>query len=213
MKKTIIISGGEKGGIEYAFSYKEQEAGKPYIIACDKGYRYAAEENIRPDKIIGDFDSYDGELPADIPVEKLPVEKDDTDTMHAIREAVEIGSELIVMCCAGGGRMDHYLSNIQAGRYAAERGSHVIIASKDTIIHILHNKDLTLLRNDDMSLSVLSLSDESTVSVIGTKYEAESVKITGDFPLGQSNEWASDQACISVHEGTVIVILSIFQTI
>ena len=43
----------------------------------------AVEAGIKPDLIIGDLDSYKGDIPKDVPIEKLPVEKDDTDTGHS----------------------------------------------------------------------------------------------------------------------------------
>ena len=53
-----IISGGEfapLGGIENAAC----------VIACDRGYEYAARCGIKPDLLLGDFDSYTGALPAE----------------------------------------------------------------------------------------------------------------------------------------------------
>ena len=77
-KSCAIISGGEFSpinGIENA----------DYIIACDKGYEHAAACGITPDLLVGDFDSYKGERDKRVPVLDLPVEKDDTDTMAAVR--------------------------------------------------------------------------------------------------------------------------------
>ena len=75
MKKLCaIISGGEPDdltGIHEA----------DFIIACDRGYAYAKEAGIRPDLLVGDFDSYRGALDKSVPVLDLPVEKDDTDTI------------------------------------------------------------------------------------------------------------------------------------
>ncbi len=208
MKKTIIISGGEKGGLDFSLSYKPEQYTTTYVIACDKGYQYAKEAGIRPDLIIGDFDSYEGELPKDIKVEQLPTEKDDTDTMHAIRNAVENESDCIIIACGMGGRLDHLLSNIQAARYAADHGAFVIVAGKDTICYVLHDRTLLLDKNPEYSLSVLSLSDESRVTIKGTKYEAENVVITADFPIGQSNEWQENKAEIAVFSGTAMVVTS-----
>ena len=85
MKKLCaIISGGQAddlAGIRDA----------DFIIACDRGYAYAKEAGIRPDLLVGDFDSYKGERDKRVPVLDLPVEKDDTDTMAAVRWAVSEG--------------------------------------------------------------------------------------------------------------------------
>ncbi len=211
MKKTIIISGGEKGGLDFARAYKAEDYTNTYIIACDKGYRYAQEAGVRPDLIIGDFDSYTGNLPGDIAVEHLPVEKDDTDTMHAVRDAVSNGSDILIICCALGGRLDHLISNIQAARYAVERGLKAIVAGTDTIIYIIRDGKLILTKDQRYSLSVLSLSDESIISIKGTKYEVTDAKITADFPIGQSNEWEEDTAEIKVSSGTVMIITSLLK--
>ena len=91
-----IISGGrfsELNGIEAA----------DFVIACDKGVEYAAHGGVLPDLLVGDFDSYHGALPEGVPVLELPVEKDDTDTMAAIRWAVGEGySEITTAHWAGG---------------------------------------------------------------------------------------------------------------
>lgn len=82
MKKPwAIVSGGR-------FSPLADIEKCGYIIACDRGYEYLHEAGLRPDLLVGDFDSYTGPLPRDVPRLDLPVEKDDTDTMAAIRHAL-----------------------------------------------------------------------------------------------------------------------------
>ena len=110
-----IISGGE-------YSPMDDIKAAEYIIACDRGYSYAKRSGIVPDLLLGDFDSYTGNLPEGAAVERLPREKDDTDTMHAVRRALELGFTRISLYCALGGRLDHLLANLQAASYAAERG-------------------------------------------------------------------------------------------
>ncbi len=54
-----------------------------YVIACDGGYAHAVESGVRPDLVVGDFDSYDGRLDPTLKIVRVPCEKDDTDTMLA----------------------------------------------------------------------------------------------------------------------------------
>ena len=91
-----IISGGE-------YSPMDDIKAAEYIIACDRGYSYAKRSGIVPDLLLGDFDSYTGKLPEGAAVERLPREKDDTDTMHAVRRALELGFTRISLYCALGG--------------------------------------------------------------------------------------------------------------
>ena len=76
--QCVIFAGGEfcvPHGIENA----------DFVIACDFGYSYAVRCGIRPDLLVGDFDSYHGSLPAGIPRLDLPIEKDDTDTIDQLQ--------------------------------------------------------------------------------------------------------------------------------
>lgn len=52
-KPWAIVSGGR-------FSPLTDLEKCGYIIACDKGYVYLAERGLRPDLLVGDFDSYTG---------------------------------------------------------------------------------------------------------------------------------------------------------
>ena len=79
-----------------------------YIICADGGLRTAQRMGIRPDLLIGDFDSM--EQPACRPAETitLPVCKDDTDMMAGIKEGNHPGVETLFV----------------AGRHRGADGSH-----------------------------------------------------------------------------------------
>ena len=194
-----IISGGE-------FSLFEDIEDADYVIACDRGYGYACRCGVRPDLILGDFDSYPDALPDDIPVERLPEEKDDTDTMHAIRRALERGFTSIRLYCALGGRLDHLFANLQSAAFAVKRGASVEIIGNDCRINVISESTLSLPERPGWSLSVFSLTDCCRhVSIRGTKYILDDVTVTNDFPVGTSNEWRGC-AEISAGEGILAVM-------
>lgn len=97
-KICAIISGGE-----YAAATGINEC--DYIIACDHGYEHAQRMEVGVDLLLGDFDSYAGTLPQDVEILRLPVEKDDTDTMSAVRHALSRGYRHIRIYRALGGRL------------------------------------------------------------------------------------------------------------
>ena len=197
----LIISGGD-------FSPFTVPAGA-FVIACDRGYAYAQSCGVRPDLVVGDFDSYGGEVDAGIPVRKLPVEKDDTDTVSALRYALDRGCREITLVCALGGRLDHLLANLQAAVFAAKQGAALRILGEDTEILTLRQGSLRLPRKEGWSLSVFAAEDRCRgVSIRGAKYELQEAELTNDFPLGVSNEWAADAAEISVREGTLLIVFS-----
>ena len=84
-------------------------------IAADCGYKHALELSVKPDLLIGDFDSIgnDTELPSDIERITLPCEKDCTDTQAAFCAAVERGYDTIVIIGGMGTRLDHSLSSFE----------------------------------------------------------------------------------------------------
>jgi thiamine pyrophosphokinase len=198
----IIISGGEYDIIP------EVQPGD-YVIACDKGYEYAKRSGIRPDIVIADFDSYDGSVDITIPVLKYPCEKDDTDTMAAVKYAVAKGFSDIVLCCAQGGRTDHALANIQSCAYAADRGIKVTICSSDNEIRFLKDDFTEIEKKEGFSLSVFSFTDRSEgVDILGAKYEICNATVTNSFPLGVSNEWREDIVKIAVKSGILMIVTS-----
>ena len=201
MKRCFIFAAGTFYGLR-----KRPEAGD-MVIAADAGYRVCQQEGLVPDVILGDFDSM--EAPdAGEKVCRLPVEKDDTDTMAAIRHAVTVGCGEIWLYCAMGGRLDHLLGNLQAAAFAVKHGVWVRIIDRETEIRVFTGGCITVPEREGWSLSVLALSDRCTgVSIHGTKYELENVTVENSFPIGVSNQWQGD-AEISVAAGVLAVMES-----
>lgn len=199
-KACAIISGGE-------YAPMEDISECAYVIACDRGYEYAVREGVAPSLIIGDFDSFSGTLPEGAEILRLPVEKDDTDTMSAVRYALKLGYKSIRIYCALGGRLDHLYANIQAAAFAAARGARVRLYGRDTEIYVFGGGALTLPRREGWSLSVFAVTDEARgVSIRGAKYPLDGVTLTNTFPVGTSNEWRGT-AEVEVGEGIIAVML------
>ncbi len=209
-KSCLIISGG-------VFSpLPENYSGADYVIACDKGWQYAGKLGIRPDLIIGDFDSSDmpdpggelGHAPAAL-IERFPVKKDDTDTMLAARRALEKGCSDILICCAFGGRLDHTLANIQTAAFLVSNGARVRLSGEGADAAAFTNGTERFPALKGHSLSVFALSDECKgVTIRKAKYCCENVTLTNSFPLGVSNAWEEGEAEISVKNGILLVMMS-----
>ena len=199
-KHCMIISGGD-------FSPIPQPGPDTFVIACDRGYAYAERCGIRPDLLVSDFDSYSGSIDPSIPVHRFRAEKDDTDTMIAIRTAIERGFTRAELYCALGGRLDHTLANLQSLVFAEKHGLSMRIHGADTEIFSLRNGSLRLPRREGFSLSVFAAGGLCRgVSLRGAKDPLEDAELRPDFPLGVSNEWAAPEAEISVREGTLLIV-------
>ena len=75
------------------------------LIAADGGVRHAQRLGLTPDAILGDFDSL-GYVPESANTIIHPVEKDDTDTLLAVKKGFEMGyKDFRIFGCIGG-RLD-----------------------------------------------------------------------------------------------------------
>ncbi len=186
MRRCLIIAGG-------SYSAIGPVGRDDFVLACDRGYAYCAREGIRPDLILGDFDSYSGELPAGVPVLRYPVEKDDTDTMLAVRWAGEQGFDAVRLCCAFGGRVDHLLSNVETLHYAAALGMEAEAEDDNTYLRILRPGTSMLPYREGRSLSLIALTEQvSGLTIRGAKYEVEDAVLHKPTTLGQSNAFRGD---------------------
>ncbi|MCL2512881.1 MAG: thiamine diphosphokinase [Oscillospiraceae bacterium] len=179
-----------------------------FIIACDYGLRHALNNNIAPHLIIGDFDSYSGEIPFGISVIRTPAEKDDTDMMLAVKHAINMGFSDFLLLGATGGRIDHYLANLAAAGFIAENGGFCETRDKNARILTFGNGTLDIPKRDGCILSVFPFSGECRgVTLEGVKYPLKNAALNPFDPVGVSNEFTADCAKITVKKGVLTVIL------
>ena len=217
MKKCLVISGGDFFAAPRSL-YDQAD----FVIACDKGWEYAKRLGFTPDVVIGDFDSYSGSegdacvsedgtsaLESTQKKIKLSTDKDDSDTLAAVKYAIKEGCDDFTFICAMGGRFDHLFCNIQTLSFIADRfGLARLFSEKDEII-VIKDRSITIPKKEGWSLSVFSLCDESRgVTEEGTRWLLNGAIMQQSAPYGLSNEWTADKAEVSVEEGTLIIILS-----
>ena len=206
MKKCAIFSGGE---IKDLSSVEITHLKDFLIISADAGYLYAQKLGITTDIIVGDFDTL-GYVPKNVDevLRHIP-EKDDTDTMLAIKTALARDCKYIEIYGALGGRLDHSFANIQALSYIKSHGADGKIISDNEVIMLLYNEKIKLQRKQNYSLSLFSYSDKCIgVTETGVKYPLDNYTLNSDFPLAVCNEIIDDFAQISVKSGKLLIIQS-----
>lgn len=206
MRKCAIIPTFIEGEISELFTNREDY----YVICADGGYANAARAGIKPDLIIGDFDSYGGELPSDVPVQKLPVEKDDTDTGRSVAFAIEQGFDDITIIGGIGGRFDHTIANVQTLAGACDKGVSIRMVSLGNEITCVKNGSITLPCREGWKIGVFSLTNESIgIDLEDVYYSLSDASLTNLFPLGVSNEFLPGKdAKITVRDGMLLVVIS-----
>ena len=108
MKRCVIVSGAEIENYGIVKTYLRSD---DYNIFCDCGLRHRQGLGAEPQLIVGDFDSYE-KPKTDIETISLPCEKDDTDTVFAVKEGLRRGYEEFLIVGAIGQRLDHSLGNL-----------------------------------------------------------------------------------------------------
>jgi len=202
MSKRIcyIVGAGEFYGFDTL--PKEQD----FVIAADGGLRYLEAKNISANLVIGDFDSLE-DVPIHPNVIKLDCEKDDTDTLSAIKEGIKAGYDTFYLYGGTGGRTEHTLANIQTLKKLSGQGKRGFLFGEDSIMTTITNAKVDFSAHDGGYISVFSLTDRSLgVNLKGLKYELNEATLTNDFPVGVSNEFVGKQSSIAVKDGTLLIV-------
>lgn len=199
----LIIAAGNSNNPQKLLEYADAA---DYIICADAGYEHAKSVGIVPDILVGDFDSL-SEKPAEfLRVVKLPVEKDETDTLYALRFAFSKGATKIVLYGGIGSRFDHSYANICLLHHAMIRDIPMVVTDGTTEVY-LTDSQLTLKGKKGQTISIYAFSDICQgVSLRGFYYPLENVLLEKYNIIGTSNLITEDVAEISVSDGNLLIV-------
>jgi thiamine pyrophosphokinase len=210
--RCIVVGAGDFTPIE--IDKKEDDL----CIAVDGGYLYCKLIGLTPDLIIGDMDSVDENIKLEISdikktnpekVIELNPEKDDTDTLAALRIGVERGYENFRIYGAMGGRVEHTFANIQCLSYLKNNGRKAYIMDANVMMTVIKNESVRFDKSMDGFLSVFSLGEKAEgVTIAGMKYPLSGATVTNDYPIGISNEFIGEAGTVSVENGMLLLIVS-----
>ncbi len=175
------------------------------LIAADGGFGTLKALGRRPDLTVGDFDSL-GYVPEG-PVIRHPPEKDDTDTLLAVREGLARGCDRFLLYGGVGGRLDHTLANLQTLAFIRERGAHGFLVGGGFTATLLRDEALTLPAVPGGILSVFAHGgDARGVTLEGLYYPLTDGTVSPAFPIGVSNAFTGAPVRIAVREGSLLVL-------
>jgi len=175
------------------------------VIAADGGLKHTEKLQIRPDVILGDFDSL-GYEPEGANV--FPVEKDDTDAMLAVRRGLALGyREFLLYGSLDGPRLDHTIANFQTLRYLCDQDAFGYLIGNSYVVTAVKNGSLCFPAGLEGTVSVFCLgADAEGVDIAGLYYPLKNGTLTAGFPLGVSNHFTGQEAKISVRSGSLLVL-------
>lgn len=199
MKKCIIFCAG-------GFDHLAAPIGETdLVIAADGGLRHTQKLGLTPHIIMGDFDSL-GYIPENALV--FPVEKDDTDSMLAIKQGLKLGcTEFVLYGCLDGSRVDHTMANFQALLFLKNHGAQGFLVGRTQIATVFQNEAVTFPADFRGGLSLFCMGkDAAGVTIRNLKYNLEGGSLTAGFPLGVSNSFVGMPALVQVEDGSLLAI-------
>lgn len=199
MKNCIIFCAAEFTGLAAPIGAED------LVIAADGGLKHTQTLGMTPDVILGDFDSL-GYAPQGANV--FPVEKDDTDSMLAVRHGLAEGCDTFFLYGSlDGPRLDHTIANFQTLQFIADRGGAGYLIGNDFMLTVVQNGRISFPAGCTGTISVFCLGpDASGVTLKGLYYPLEEGTLCAGFPLGVSNHFTGEPAEISVRQGSLLVL-------
>jgi thiamine pyrophosphokinase len=181
------------------------------IIAADSGANAANLLQLKPDYIIGDFDSIDPKTVAVLKEKnsefvRFPREKDATDTELAIDFAIKKGATAITLLGGtAGDRIDHVLANVLlASRYQIP----LFFVDADSILWLARGPKEEIIngRIDDL-LSLIPLSQKvEGIRTTGLQYSLKNELLEQGTSRGISNVFTKKKAIVQWEKGQLLII-------
>ena len=199
MEKCVIFCAGGFDGLAEPISDGD------FVMAADGGLQHIQKIELEPDGILGDFDSL-GYIPAGAKV--FPVEKDDTDSMLAVRRGLEMGYHHFVLYGAlDGPRLDHTIANFQTLQFLADHGATGYLIGLTTVATVVKNGAIAFPDDAEGIISVFCMgADAKGVTIRGLQYPLTEGTLTAGFPLGVSNHFIGEKCQISVKNGSLLIL-------
>ena len=202
-KRCVIVGGADIQN--YAF-IREKLCADDYVVFCDSGLKHLEHLQVLPSLIVGDFDSHENPH-LDVETIVLPCEKDDTDTVYAVKEAINRGFDDFLLIGVVGARLDHTLGNVSILLYLDSLGKKGSIIDDYSEMEIVSDEPVSIC--DQYSFfSLLNITGcAKGITITGAKYPLDGGGITCEYQYGISNEVLPGRtAQVAVASGKLLLI-------
>lgn len=201
------------GDIDPAFLAR-QLATADRVVAADGGAGAVTEAGGICDVIVGDGDSLGeagfAEAQAanpDVEVRRFPTAKDATDAELALRTALEVEPDRVIVVGAfGGARLDHELANVMLLANQRWRDRDVVLADGRREVRLVTDRtEIHGVAGNIVTLLAVG-GPVGKVHSDGLKYELAGRGLEVGTSLGVSNELAESRASLEVGSGMLLVV-------
>ena len=202
-KRCVIVGGAD---IEDYGRIRSSISENDYFVFCDSGLKHVQPLGVKPSLIVGDFDSHE-DPQLDIETIVLPCEKDDTDTVYGVKQAIARGLDEYLLIGVIGARIDHTLGNVSILLYLDSLGKKGRIIDDYSELEVVSN-GVASIDDSYAFFSLLSISGKASgITIRGAKYPLENGDLTCEYQYCISNEvLKGETAKVSVKEGRLLLV-------
>ena len=203
MKRCVIVGGADINNYDTIRSRLRED---DYILFCDSGLKHVSQLQVKPSLIVGDFDSHENPH-LDVETIVLPLEKDDTDTVFAVKEALKRGYEDFLLIGVIGARLDHTLGNVAILLMLDKEGKKGIILDDYSEMEIV-SEHPAFVKDTFAYFSLLNISGVAKgITIENAKFPLEHAEIPCEYQYGISNEVLPGRvAKISIECGKLLLV-------
>ena len=207
--RAFIIANGQ---IHEGDFYRSLVAPTDLVICADGGASNARALGLQPQVVIGDLDSLDSNLQAQLEADgcqvlAYPARKDETDLELALRYAIERGVDEILILGALGGRIDQTLANVLLLALPELRYVKAKILGGRQEVSLIRDAALIEGQVGD-TFSLLPLTEEVTgIYTEGLEYALENATLYLGPSRGISNVLTSSQARVRIDRGLLLAVV------
>lgn len=212
-RRCVIIGGADISDYSRMRGYLRAD---DFTVYCDSGLKHLSGLGAEPSLIVGDWDSHE-DPHMDVETITLPVAKDDTDTVYAMKEGVKRGFREFLLLGAVGARLDHTLVNLYILTALENRGCHGVIADDWSEMELIsswtdeegaNHPGTASVEDRYPFFSLVALEGPAIgVSIRGARFGLDKASIGPDYQYATSNEvLPGETAKITVDDGRLLLI-------
>ncbi len=210
MRRHLIVGASPSVGSVEIIACLAREADA--VIAADAAGEWLLDNRIRPDIVVGDFDSARPRAAERLKARGVttvtaPVEKDASDLDLCVDVARQRGADEVVFTACLGGRLDHTLANLGSlARCSDLRGR---LVEPSLTIHALdgaHRPSVNLHLAPGTPVACVAVAPCEGVFLEGLRYPLFGARLDPLTSLGISNEAIAEKVTIHLRTGTLLVM-------
>ena len=204
MPRCVIIGGADIWNYDVIRTYLRPD---DFVVCCDSGLRHREKLGVEADLIIADFDSAENpHLSVETIV--LPHEKDDTDSMAAVREMSARGFEDFLLIGVFGGRLDHTLANVYILLWLVNHGKHALAVDDYSEMEMITPRSGGRISSLFPYFSLVAIAGPvEGVTIKNAEYTLDNAIVTPEYQYCVSNEpLPGKTAEVTIGKGYLLLI-------